>query len=71
MTKQTEQDQGIFKYRIVVEYENEILGSGVFWEGPAENINEIRNTPARRVAETVAKDGETRTVGMWAVWRTQ
>ena len=52
---------------ILVEVKNEILGYSVFWRGQAEKIAEIRNIPARRTAEAVAKDGKTRVCGMWHV----
>ena len=52
---------------IVVEYESDVLGSGVFWQGPEEQINEIHNIPARKTAELVVLDGLTRSCGMWTV----
>lgn len=52
---------------IIVEVKNEILGDSVFWRGPAENIEEIRNIPARETAKAVAKDGQKRVLGMWHV----
>ena len=53
--------------RIKVEVKNEILGDSVFWEGGGEDINQIRNIPARMLAEMVIKDGEPRNCGMWFV----
>lgn len=52
---------------IKVEVKNEILGDSVFWEGNSDNISEIRNIPARMLAEKVAHDGITRKSGMWVV----
>lgn len=52
---------------IIVEVKNEILGDSVFWRGPAENIEEIRNIPARETAKAVAMDGQKRVLGMWHV----
>lgn len=52
---------------IEVTYDSEILGSGVFWEGTPDKIHEIRNIPARNLAQKVVNDGETRTSGMWTV----
>jgi hypothetical protein len=50
-----------------VTFQSEILGSGEFWRGDAEKISEIRNIPAREAAKHVARDGQTRFVGMWKV----
>lgn len=50
---------------IVVTYNSEVLGSGEFWRGPEDALRNIRNIPARRLAEKVAADGKTRSVGMW------
>jgi len=55
------------KPMIRVEVKNEILGDSVFWEGPAEKIEEIRNYPARDIARKVAQDGKPRKDGMWVV----
>jgi len=52
---------------IIVEVKNEILGNDEFWRGPAERIGEIRNIPARQLAELVAADGKPRKNGMWHV----
>ena len=52
---------------IRVEVKNEILGDRVFWEGNAEDISEIRNIPARMLAERVVIDKKTRKAGMWIV----
>lgn len=52
---------------IVVTYQSEILGSGIFWKGKPELINEIRNIPARELAKKVVKDGIERKDGMWNV----
>ena len=52
---------------IVVETKSDVIGNGVFWRGPADRINEIRNIPARKTAELVAKDGKSRVCGMWHV----
>ena len=52
---------------IRVEVKCDILGDDIFWEGDAENIDEIRNIPARRLAYLVAEDGEPRSIGMWHV----
>jgi hypothetical protein len=56
---------GVMEIRVAVK--SAILGDSVFWEGPAERINEIRNIPARRTAEKVVQDGRPRTCGMWHV----
>lgn len=53
--------------RIRVEYKSEVLGDGVFWEGPATAVAEIHNIPARQTAQMVAKDGKARVYGMWHV----
>lgn len=53
--------------RIIVTYKSEVLGQGIFWEGPSVRINEIRNIPARELAKEVIKDGQPRQVGMWSV----
>lgn len=52
---------------IVVEVKNDILGNDEFWRGPADRISEIRNIPARRLAELVCADGLPRKSGMWHV----
>ena len=52
---------------IVVEVKNQVLGDSVFWRGPADQVAEIRNIPARKTAEAVAKDGKPRVCGMWHV----
>ncbi len=55
-----------FKY-IRVENTTENFGTYVFWEGTEDRIHEIRSVPARKIAEEVAKDGQTRESGMWMV----
>jgi hypothetical protein len=50
-----------------VEVKNAILGDSVFWEGPSEKLEDIRNIPARDLARQVAVDGQTRKSGMWVV----
>lgn len=55
------------KMHIKVEFKNEILGDGVFWHGPVDQIDRIRNIPARETAKLVAKDGKKRVSGMWHV----
>ena len=52
---------------IRVEVINELLGNSVFWEGDSSKISEIRNIPAKMLAEKVVKDGKKRTSGMWHV----
>jgi hypothetical protein len=52
---------------IEVSFKSDILGSGVFWEGSEKQISEIRNIPARMMAEQVVADGEERKDGMWTV----
>ena len=52
---------------IIVEIKNKILGDDVFWRGPSERIDEIKNIPARETAKLVAKDGKKRVCGMWHV----
>lgn len=52
---------------IKVEVKSNILGDSVFWEGYAEDIQHIRNVPARMLAALVVKDGTTRKSGMWVV----
>lgn len=53
---------------IKVEVKNEILGDGIFWVGVASDINEIRNIVAKKLALLVAKDGISRSCGMWHVF---
>lgn len=50
-----------------VEYQSEVLGGGVFWQGPVSEISKIRNIPARQTAALVARDGKSRVAGMWRV----
>lgn len=50
---------------IVVSYNSEVLGNGTFWVGDSTKLEDIRNIPARRLAEQVALDGKTREAGMW------
>jgi len=52
---------------IVVEYESDVLGRGMFWKGPEERVSEIHNIPARETARLVVRDGRERTCGMWTV----
>jgi hypothetical protein len=52
---------------VTVSYKSEILGEGIFWKGPEKDIKQIRNIPARRMAELVVVDGKTRNSGMWQV----
>ena len=54
---------------IEVIYKNEILGIGILWLGEENRIEEIRNIPARLLAEKVILDGKTRHDGMWTVRR--
>lgn len=53
--------------KIKVEVQNAILGDSVFWEGDGADIAQIRNIPARQLAEQVVADGRTRKSGMWIV----
>ena len=53
--------------KIKVEVKNNILGDHVFWEGDSKDIADIRNIPARQLAEKVREDGKTRKTGMWIV----
>jgi hypothetical protein len=50
---------------IVVRYESEVLGNGVFWTGTQDDIPSIRNVVARRLAALVSQDGKPRADGMW------
>jgi len=52
---------------IVVYYSSDILGNGEFWRGDESEVNDIRNIPARRLAQQVRADGATRASGMWTV----
>lgn len=52
---------------IIVEVKNKILGDCVFWRGPENCVHEIRNIPARQIAEKVVTDGKPRAIGMWHV----
>jgi len=52
---------------IKVEVKNEILGDDIFWQGDSTKISEIRNIVAKKLAEKVIKDGQTRKDGMWIV----
>ena len=52
---------------IRVEVVNEILGDSIFWEGLPENVMDIRNIIAKKLAKQVAKDGQSRSLGMWRV----
>ncbi len=52
---------------IRVETKSDVLGNGVFWEGPTSRVSEIRNIPARKLAHLVAADGKSRSAGMWRV----
>jgi len=55
------------KMNIRVAVKNEIMGDSIFWEGPSVKISEIRNIPARMLAERVVTDGKERKDGMWVV----
>ena len=50
---------------IVVSVENEILGGGEFWRGPASQIHQCRNLVGQAIAYLTAKDGKPRSDGMW------
>jgi hypothetical protein len=50
---------------IVVSVENEFLGSGEFWRGPASRINECRNICGQGIARLTWKDGKPHADGMW------
>lgn len=50
---------------IKAEYINDILGSGVVFQGPSENIGDVTNVVAKRLAEMTAADGLTHKSGMW------
>ena len=54
--------------KIRVDVESAILGNSTFWEGDSEDIEEIRNLPARITAKEVVKDGKKRKLGMWVVY---
>lgn len=53
--------------KIRVEVENDLVGNSIFWEGDSKDINNIRNIPARSLAQDVIIDGEKRKQGMWVV----
>jgi hypothetical protein len=53
--------------KIRVEVKNELLGDSVFWEGDSDDINLIKNYPARDLARRVAVDGKTRKYKMWHI----
>ena len=53
--------------KIKIKVKNEILGDSIFWEGDSSKISEIRNVPARMLAEAIVKDGNSRKDGMWVV----
>lgn len=42
-------------------------GEPPFWVGDASEIQSIRNSSARELAQEVIKDGKTRKSGMWTV----
>lgn len=56
---------------ITVSYKSDVFGSGVFWQGKDEDVNQIRNIPARKMAQELisAKLVDTITNGMWMVER--
>jgi len=54
--------------KVRVEYDNKILGKDIFWEGDSSKINEIRNIPARKAAETIVQNGiRSAHCGMWII----
>ncbi len=53
--------------KIIVHYESEVLGNGVFWQGDESEISNIRNIPARMCAEAVVKERKPKKIGMWRV----
>lgn len=53
---------------IQVEYNNALLGRGVFWTGTPDKIWKIRNVVARSLAERVAADSQRHSDGMWTAY---
>jgi len=55
--------------KIIVEYDSEILGSGIFWQGDEKDIEQIRNIVAKIYAKELISRGfeGTLKVGMWTV----
>lgn len=54
--------------KIEVTYSSGVLGSGLFWKGDAKDIKQIRNFPARDLAqELIESDVDTLSSGMWIV----
>lgn len=41
------------------------LGDTILWEGPAEDVSQIRNVEARTAARLTVKDGQPHDVGMF------
>ncbi len=55
---------------IIVKYKNDILGEGEFWRGDESDIQQIRNIPARNLAEMIILNGQfVASSGMWTVER--
>jgi hypothetical protein len=52
---------------IRVEVRSQVLGDCIFWEGHANQIDDIRSIPARSLAHRVCADGRTRSDGIWRV----
>lgn len=52
---------------VIVYYESEVLGSGIFWQGDESEIENIHNIPARVCAEAVVKERTPKKIGMWRV----
>lgn len=54
--------------QIRVETKNDLIGDSIFWKGDSSGIDNIKNIIARDLAKHVAKDGITRSHGMWLVY---
>lgn len=53
--------------RLQVTYCSEVLGNGVFWEGPPDRIEEIHNVVAQDLAQRVLRSQRPQATGMWRV----
>jgi len=52
---------------IRVEIQNDMSKDRIFWQGPGEDIMNIKNISARVLAGRVLKNGITRSNSMWIV----
>lgn len=54
--------------KIKVEMRDNILSNRIFWDGDETEIEQIKNSVAKKLAKKVIQDGKSRQFGIWFVY---